>query len=263
MNKDQEPCKPVSIDDLLKVKKAERPAPEFWGEWQRSTRAKLRDVAAVRRPWWKDALPRLGITVARWHVAVGATALATLVIVAVEEYQPALRSLPEAAAAVPASDVFVASVKEAHAPAETVRVASSETAVDVPSSVRSQRDYAPGELSGAVAMILTPDRVASTVDSSAKLAGSLHTLGLRQPLGTTVAFASVRDSADRSTKPKDRSEARHLRYLSYSYNPTIGFDSSDDARISDQAPGRINEEELYETASSRIGARGDRVSLRF
>ncbi len=260
MNKHEEPRRPISVEELLRVKKSERPSSEFWGAWQGQMHSRVRDVAATKRSWWKDALPRLGITVARWHVVVGATALASLVIVAIEEYQPALSSLPVAAATASANDSSLA--RKSSVPA--VRVTGSGSVAMVQMPRRELRAYAPGELSSAVAMILTPERGAPVHRVEARLGSSLQaSLGLEQPLPTSVAMTSLRMEQEKVASMKQPSEARRSHYLRYTYNPSDRSDMVAANHSIGPLPSRLNDDELYETASSRIGARGDRVSLRF
>ena len=267
MKKHDAPRSRISVEDLLRVKKSERPSREFWGDWQGQLKARVREAASVKRSWWKDVLPRFGITVARWHVAVGATALASLVIVALEEYQPALPSLPVAAATVSANEVLaseVPAVSTARVAAGTMAASRVGASVRLPSA--SLRNYAPGELSNAVAMILTPDRsVSEPHGGNTTLGSSMQaSLGLQQPLATPSTGSTLRlDVQKVAVAMNEPASTRHSRYFHYSYTPSARLDSADALHGPDSTPGRLNEDELYETASSRIGARGDRISLRF
>jgi hypothetical protein len=72
MNDQQRSRSQVTVEDLLRVKRAERPSPEFWADFEKNLRAKqLAAIVQPRRQWsgwsWKS--------LARWTVPVGAAAV--------------------------------------------------------------------------------------------------------------------------------------------------------------------------------------------
>ena len=75
--------RPVTIEDLVRLKRAERPPAEFWPEWDRQLRTKQLAAILDKRPWWRDALPRLGLALGRYHLPLGATAILALTILTV------------------------------------------------------------------------------------------------------------------------------------------------------------------------------------
>ena len=85
---------PVSVEDLLKVKRSERPDAQFWNGWQADMRARLAVAKEQPRPWWKDAFPRLGIWVARHQLSVGVACIAALTFVVVRQSSSAFSPLP-------------------------------------------------------------------------------------------------------------------------------------------------------------------------
>ena len=71
------PQSKVTLEDLLRFKRAERPAPEFWAGFE--TQLKQRQLAAAiheQHPWWRAALPRFAIA-----LPVGATAALAIGII--------------------------------------------------------------------------------------------------------------------------------------------------------------------------------------
>jgi hypothetical protein len=90
--------RPVTIEDLLRLKRAERPPAEFWTEWDRQLRTKQLAAILDKRPWWRDALPRLGLALGRYHLPLGATAILALTILTVREYRSVNTELPVPAA---------------------------------------------------------------------------------------------------------------------------------------------------------------------
>jgi hypothetical protein len=91
--------RPVTVEDLLRLKRAERPPTEFWTEWDRQLRTKQLAAILDKRPWWRDALPRLGLALGRYHLPLGATAILALTILTVREYRSVDAALPVPAAA--------------------------------------------------------------------------------------------------------------------------------------------------------------------
>src|SRR5438105_6809780 len=69
--------RPVEIEDLLRLKRAERPPAEFWNEFDRALRAKQLAALVGRRPWWQT-LPRVLAGWRRAGIPIGATAVAAL-----------------------------------------------------------------------------------------------------------------------------------------------------------------------------------------
>lgn len=78
----------VTLEELLRLKRAERPAPEFWNQFEQDLRAKQLAAIVARRPWWVSLrLPQLGRQAARWQVPLGAAAALAVAFVAVREYR--------------------------------------------------------------------------------------------------------------------------------------------------------------------------------
>ena len=51
MNRDGK--RPVSVEDLLRLKRAERPPDSFWADFDRQLRAKQLAALVEKRPWWQ------------------------------------------------------------------------------------------------------------------------------------------------------------------------------------------------------------------
>ena len=76
----------VSLEQLLRLKRAERPAPEFWHQFERELRVKQLAAIVEPRPWWAPFI-RISTKVARYQLPVGATAILALTFLTVQEYQ--------------------------------------------------------------------------------------------------------------------------------------------------------------------------------
>ncbi|MEY2880732.1 MAG: hypothetical protein RLZZ15_3112 [Verrucomicrobiota bacterium] len=84
MNRDEK--RPVTLEDLLRLKRAERPAPEFWAQFDRELRAKQLAALVEKRPWW-HSLPRVWGGLARYHVPLGATAALAIGVLSLREFR--------------------------------------------------------------------------------------------------------------------------------------------------------------------------------
>jgi len=75
----------VTVEDLLHLKRAERPAPEFWGNFERELRQKQLTALLEKRPWWQE-IPQF--LARRAYLPVGATAILAFTLVSVKYYAP-------------------------------------------------------------------------------------------------------------------------------------------------------------------------------
>jgi hypothetical protein len=81
----------VSLGELLRLKRAERPEPEFWARFEQDLRAKQLAAIVEKRPWWVALrLPLATRALSRWTVKLplGAAAVLALSVVVVREDRP-------------------------------------------------------------------------------------------------------------------------------------------------------------------------------
>jgi len=83
---DDRPRQKISIEDLLRIKRAERPPAEFWANFERELRAKQLAAIVEKRPWW-NPLSRAFAGVARLHLPLGATAVLAVTFLTIREYR--------------------------------------------------------------------------------------------------------------------------------------------------------------------------------
>lgn len=75
----QDTNRKITVEDLLSLKRAERPPAEFWASFDSELRAKqLAAIVARRSPW--DGLPRIFAAVGRHHLPFGAVAVLALTL---------------------------------------------------------------------------------------------------------------------------------------------------------------------------------------
>jgi hypothetical protein len=75
----------VSVEDLLRLKRSERPAPEFWTDFERTLRQKQLAALVEKRSWWHN-LAADHIRVGRLGLPVGAAAILALTLVSVRDH---------------------------------------------------------------------------------------------------------------------------------------------------------------------------------
>lgn len=128
----------VTIEDLLRVKRAERPSVEFWSHFERDLRAKQLAAIVEPRPWWvKLRLPQVARTAARFQIPVGAAAALVLSFIVVREYRP-VNAAPDTVETSPVAR-FVEPVAVASTGIPTAKTISDAVAVVTPILESSSR----------------------------------------------------------------------------------------------------------------------------
>ena len=77
----------ITLEEVLRLKRAERPDPVFWAEFEQQLRAKQLAAIVERRPWWHLDLLRVSSGISRLRVPLGATAVLALTIVSVHQFR--------------------------------------------------------------------------------------------------------------------------------------------------------------------------------
>lgn len=272
--KHDSPRSKVTVEDLLRVKRAERPSPDFWIRFEQELRAKQLAAIVEKRPWW-HAWPRGLIRGSRWYLPAGASAALALSLFAVREYyhsplpasdatmtaavSPAMPSASDTVAVAPASEEA-----PVHEFASTAAAGASLPALE-PVAASNVR---PGEIARVISMMGAdshPDEAARdsalttrlvTANLALNQALSLDSVG---SLGAASGFETRglpawRSSSDTEplaqiSTPKYRSSAR---YLTTALPAGYVFETAS-ARPAEPAKNRINDRALREDSVSRIG----------
>ena len=260
---------------LLRLKRAERPAPEFWTHFEQELRQKQLTALLEKRPWWQE-LPQ--ILSRRAYLPVGATAILAFTLVSVEYYEPAQLVSYEApaggSALPPSREVVTLSPAHVSAPVSSALVNRSEpvntvlddrTAITAP-RVTSQSYTDPADL---MSLMLAPREVESP--SARSIAANLARIEQSEPelinavmgnrLSTTArvqnASASVGELASLSTNAGKRNR------LLAQYNermPSPEPMAPDIVR--ERLARRLGDAEIYDRLN-RLGLQGAGVSLKF
>jgi hypothetical protein len=275
--------KSVSLEDLLRLKRAERPSAEFWPQFERELRAKQLSAIVVRRPWWQTLPSRALVSFSRYHLPIGATAVLALTFLSVREYQsaapelglpPGLSDNP-AAVAVNESEIGESSLVSP--PAETSNVAMAINAPVVGREAEFTNASGADRVSAMAALIggaleseasISPS-ARSIADNFAAAQSSDNTFGNNHSLLVSAsrgfesrvlpAHTPVIEPLAQVTPP---SEVRRARYLGTAL-PVVATAKLVAPRTTERLASRIADERLYESLSSRLGLGGDRIMVKF
>ena len=269
------PSPKVTVEDLLRLKRAERPPAEFWAKFESDLRAKQLAAIVDRHPWW-HAMPRVFKGIARQHLPVGATAIMAMTIFAIGGYQVASVDHPAPAISpapmlvndeVPATAQVVAM---SSIPAPTTEMAaehlahsgeiSSVAALSQSASLTGEPDQTPAHSARAI--------IDRNLEKS--LTETQHLAMDELPTGITRAFETRTARARLNSEPlaqvRTPMDDRRERYLGRSLPGDYAVEASSfhpASRSSETLNRRYNERRFHESDEiSRFGAHGAGVSIK-
>lgn len=270
MKETQHPTSKVTLEDLLRLKRAERPAPEFWSAFDAELRRKQLAAGVKNRRWWLFQVPvafrRLWVS-----LPVGAAAAVALTWVALRPSAPVQTPATFVAEATPVSSpasstpVVVASVSETSIPVDSTVVAAETPAASEASSLRvavasSKSD--PGLISDLTALMagFNPESLAGGSKFSLQLnqgeeaapADTFKTVAMRVESTSTEAVAPA---------PLDQRKARLLAYATTSLGSSHE-DSKRTTRSRERVASRLSEQALQDSMS-RLDVGGNHLSIKF
>lgn len=283
-----EPHRTISVEDLLRLKRAERPPAEFWGEFDRRLREKQLSALVAPRPWWSSmGLAGVWHGIRRFQVPLGACAIVAVTLVSWQHDQSVAVADSAAGsegmvAALPGGEVPAAGLPEqrdAAAPVSAVAVAP-EAILSADGGMPVEKSRADVVVADAGAFGLPRDIPLLGVPSVARGEGSyawasryeaaagnsadVAEIQMSRSLLSSVARFEARMPPVRSpveplrqiAPPAERRGARILTAM-----VTVG--SVENAmRTTERAASRLSEERLYDQIQ-RFGARGAGVSVKF
>lgn len=255
-----DPKKTVTIEDLLRIKRAERPPVEFWAQWDRELRAKQLAAIVEERPWWQVHVPVYVRRMVKWQIPVGATAVMALTFVTLRDYQDQSAQEP-----VLVTEEVISNATEQPGLASA---AASGTTLYTVASVST---------SGTAALQVEDRAEASQVTAAPSLEKTLVAIDAPiQPVEIPAAFiqSSTHDvipATLRTEPPKEpltriasAKDVRRARLLDGAMGGRYGSTGNAEvARTRDRIASRLNEDRFYASDAGRLGTSGDRLSLRF
>lgn len=271
----------VTLEQLLRVKRAERPQPEFWQQFEREMRVKQLAAIVEPRPWWASFI-RIGARVARYQVPVGATAILTLTLLTVREYQA-----PESIDAEYSPTTVERKVDTMPGPAVAVQTASptsesiendtSSVAVNtVPRSVQQAAQAVTVEkAASAVPMLGSAEPEENLSPAARMIAANLETVKSSSPelaqlmervsgMDALISPRAKTEVIDPLARVKVSNENRRSSRLLASALPAANYvtDEAPSVVSSNRLSRSLSEERLYDSVS-RFGFNANRVAIKF
>lgn len=289
----------VTVEDLLRLKRAERPSAEFWSQFEEDLRAKQLAAIIEKRPWWITLrLPQVARAMSRLQVPLGATAVLALSFAVVREYRPASSTIEVIPAVQTTAAGVILNTGENSVPVDVVSSPKTTASrIENPKPEIAQDEVQPrerepvpaplpvesGELMAMIPWAVSQTGMAAENPSELSQVGELsgvhfasvvnpgrdHDFESRVDVGSVVVatapvISPVEAAEPVQVSPVSPREVRRNRILS---NLVVADNSADGAgaRI---AQGRevltssLDEDRLYDTVR-RLGMGGDRLTLKF
>lgn len=266
--------RPVTLEDILRLKRAERPSQEFWTQFDRELRAKQLAALVEKRPWW-SVVPRALAGMSRYHLPIGATAILALSIVSIREFRPISPATvqPHNSRAVSAQEAGSAAVRSDAGSAAPEAVAfaadgglhSRSTDLALDSDSLGSTGFAQTPKAGIAT--LESGRVASEIMPGARLTGgnliSVQQVALvRDAVSASRGFESrvmpartpKVDPLAQMTSPADVRRTWLLNAALASASVTLP------ARSGDRIARRLTNDRFYDDTVSRFDAKGNSLN---
>lgn len=283
----------VTLEDLLRLKRAERPAPEFWSRFEQELRAKQLAAIVAKRPWWRT-FPELFAGKRRYHLPLGATAVLAVTFLSLRQHQS---NTPPAVLPAPVAEQI--QVASANPNGAVANMDSALVAISLPDSIVSQpidstptgivavvnasavdsaqpmrADAAESDsLSKMVSWLATGEQgdssalspAAQSIAANLAAAEEAHPELTRRLYGSSGGFekrglpSTRRPAVDPLAQMRSPSDFHRARVLASALPVAARASGPGSERIA----GRIADERLTEQEISRFGARGDRFLVKF
>ena len=259
----------VTLEDLLQLKRAERPPAEFWAEFDRTLRAKQLAAIVETRPWWRNWTTRKALV--RVCVPLGTTALIAMTFGSfrIAAVKPSTDRIASNRVTVQAPLASVSVEENMVHPAVAESTMASAASMSSTQGNGSEHQSSPAEAQPQT----TGDASASEISSEQMLASSTATvkaagqalaqligLGDNANLQSVAAHSTVVEPLTQVATPRDNRRSRLLAY-SVSFDPHAA-DSSDAVRSRERITHRLSDDAIYDSIT-RLGLSGDRVSIKF
>jgi len=259
----------VILEDLLRLKRSERPDTEFWHQFEREMRVKQLAAIVEPRPWWAPFI-RMGSRMARYQLPVGAAAILALTFITVREYR-----LPEATGTQFISESVVASAPVSSSRVDSVIIAETTVPEAITENFYAKADVvvASVEVAAEAASAVVeaqPESVYSPADEA--IAANLAAVRAKTPeLARLIARVS---GVDEIINPRTRSEvvdplarvkgpsiSRTSRLLASALPATYSEERATRGSVLRVERG-LTEERVYDSIS-RFGVKADRLAISF
>jgi hypothetical protein len=267
----------VTLEDLLRLKRAEQPPAEFWAEFERGMRAKQLAAIVEPRPWWAPFI-RVGTRISRYQLPVGATAILAITLFTIREYHPVSSSSSfESTASETASVPAPVTIGEEANPSDAVTAPAESNAVEVATNEQAPAiDTSPSRSDQASIAAATPVGEAShvaMVNSELSSARYVAELAAAQPADPALdqmlghPLRSVENSPARGEPLAQISvpgESRLYRLLGGTARLASASTGDSALRMNEQAARHLTERRLAESdVIRRLDVGGNQVTVKF
>ena len=268
----------VTLEDLLRLKRAERPAADFWNQFDRELRAKQLAAIVEKRPWWRRLSVRgAWASFSRYQLPLGATAVLAITVLSVREYRrpdaPATANVAEKSLSASKTQVVgtLAPAVASQVVASAVET-SSVAVLENSGSMGATNEFAPSAaFTGTDATADNSEREFTA--ASRFIATNLALAKASDPSVAQTMLGSARGFETRALPTRTRavdplaqmispSDARRSRLLTASAVAAVSLNNAQPARTMEIRSRHLSDEQLYDTIS-RFGARGNSVLVKF
>lgn len=264
----------ITVEDLLRLKRSERPAPDFWTGFERELRQKQLSALVEKRAWWHD-VPR--IFSRRIYLPIGATAILAFTLVSLRSPGPRQTVQAEGGVApsVPAAN-YSAENSPAEAPHATLVSSPLINRQDPTQVARINENAAafakmevPAETLAQVAGLM--DSPAKDSPSARSIAANLARLEQSEPelinsvLGSRLSSpARIQSSSAPVVELASLSlnGSRRSRLLAHYNDRQVSAEPATTDAVRERLSSRLGDGE-FNDHFSRIGLNGNKVSLKF
>lgn len=271
--------RPIEIEDLLRLKRAERPPAEFWSQFDRQLRAKQLAAIVAKRPWWQR-VPNLFGGFTRYHVPLGAAAVLAVTFITLRDNHPGARAHAEKVTA-----VQPASLNPAPGPAAAIgplpeeptfhtleRIAhpAGNPAPGTSPAADTGESRQTGQLAGMIPLVGAPSLASRQSDESAateavaSLTQSLAAeTSLTRGLLTSATAFETRGISRATVEPLQQIAVHADRARTRLQNAMVAMASAEGpTRVGERTASHLDEDRLSDQMR-RLDARGDRVMWKF
>jgi hypothetical protein len=261
---DQNKRPSVTIEDLLQLKRAERPSQEFWVRFEGELRQKQLAALLERRPWWQSAAHLFAGR--RIFVPVGAAAALALALGSMKYFAPEQVASAKSPGAVPA----IAAVEKSETIAKSVAPAAMVEHA-MPAAIVRNDEPQPAPVVALSSNL--PERATDLVLWNARTsdASVADLIRVDQAETTEVAndrfFAAVSQLQKPGVTPADlpavtAATSKRSRLLAQFGERYYAPEPQAPKSVRDRVTRQLADTD-FSDRFSRIGVKGDQVSLKF
>lgn len=261
---DQNNRPPVTIEDLLQLKRAERPSQEFWVRFEGELRQKQLAALLERRPWWQSAAHLFAGR--RIFVPVGAAAALALALGSMRYFAPEQVASPKSPRALPAiavvdkNETFAVSVPPAGVAARMTPAPVARNDEPQPAAVVALSSNLPER---ATELVLWNERTADTSAANLVRVDQAET----NEVVNDRFFAAVSQLQRPDVAPADlpavtAATSKRSRLLAQFGERYYAPEPQAPKSVRDRVTRQLADTD-FNDRFSRIGVKGDQVSLKF